>query len=151
MKSLLSLLFIAISFCVFSQKPDVTIDKEIDYGVTELYYSGIAKDAIGISGDSTWTYTIKKKCVSQIKPVIGIKLNRVAVGGTVSVVFAQKVLGTQSYSTITTVSWKKSSADTVIYFTPSAATAAVYNRISLTGSSSTIKASVSYIDFKVFE
>jgi hypothetical protein len=148
------IIFISLAFLTlvgYSQKADVTLDYTLDFDKTEFYYAGVSTDALGVSSDSTWTYTIKKKCQGQTKPVIGLKLNRVAVGGTVSVVYATKALATQTYSTITTVSWKKSSADTTIYFTPSSSTATNYIRISLTGSTSAIKGSVNYLELKIFE
>lgn len=153
MKKIFAILILLSSsvFC-FSQKADVTLDETMGYTVTETYYTGSATvDRIGTASDSTWGYTIKKMSKSTIRPIIGIKLTRSASGGQVAVVFAQKVLDSQSYSTITTVTWKKTTADTTIFFTPSAATAACYNRITLTGSTSTAKAEVSFLNVKVFE
>ena len=152
MKKLISFITLCLLFVgVSAQKADKTLDATMDYSVTTQYTTFSSTDAIGVSGDSTWTYTIEKKCKGATIPKIGIKLSRVAVGGTVSVVFQQKALPTESYSNITTVSWKKSSADTTIYFTPSSSTRAVYNRISITGSTSTTKALVEYLDLKIFE
>lgn len=147
----LLLLVIAFAFSSFAQKAYKTLDATMDYGVTTQYTVFGTTDVIGVSGDSTWTYTIEKKCKSATIPKLGIKLLRVAVGGTVSVVFSQKALPTESYSTITTVSWKKSTADTTIYFAPTSSTRAVYNRISVTGSTSTAKGEIEYIDAKIFE
>lgn len=152
MKKFFSLLAICLLFLgVSAQKADKTLDAVMDYGITTQYTTFASTDVVGYSGDSTWTYTIEKKCKGATIPKIGIYLTRPATGGTVSVLFQQKALSTESYSTITTVVWKKTSADTTIYFAPSSSTRAVYNRISITGSTATAKAKVEYIDLKIFE
>ena len=152
MKKLLGLfLLIAFTLSSFAQKADKAVDITMDYGITTNYVTFGATDVIGVSGDSIWTYTIEKKCKGATIPKFGIKLLRVAVGGTVAVVFQQKALPTESYSTITTVTWKKTTADTTIYFIPTSSTRAVYNRISVTGSSSTAKGEIEYLDTKIFE
>jgi len=99
-----------------------TVDTKLSYTQTWLDYTGRASDTVG-TATTSWTYTALKRSYEPLGVYVDIALD--STGGTSDTVYVKlqyKRFEDLSYEVIDSVRWLSPSADTVISFSPSAAT-----------------------------
>lgn len=146
MKKILFLMIMILGVAVgYSQNQ--TVDKVVGYDDTYVLYDGIASDTIGIA-DSTWTYTVRKKNDTRLRPYVYLDID--SVSGTPNVVnciLQGKTTPDESYTDITTVAWTNGN-DTTIAYDVTAVKPYEYWRVSIEGQADEFKAEVQVLNFK---
>jgi hypothetical protein len=108
MKKLILLLMLCVGFTLSAQKLTTT--------VWNYAYAGIAADTIGAVA-TTWSKTVDIATPYQTAYVVQLKLTDKVAGGAATVVLQGKYFATDTYATITTVTWTGvGSTDSVITF-----------------------------------
>jgi len=123
------------------------VNSTINYDESFFYYSGLAKDTIGV-GDSVYTFALRKKSLSKVTPYTYISLD--STGGTANVVtvtLESKVFEQENYTIRESKIWHDG-GDTAIIFESDTAHISEYWRIKLSGANDTFKAKVLKLNFK---
>lgn len=151
-------IFFLLSFIVLvlgiesNAQNSLYFDKQLKEDESFLPFIGGASDVIGVAGDSTWQYTVKKVTPEKQLPYVYLKLNRVNTTGTVSVyLYSKHTLNTPDTLISTAIVWKKTTADTLIMISPSTYRISDYTKILIKGSTSATGGKVTYLDFKIVE
>ena len=122
MKKLITIFVIMILSMTLGFAQNGTVDTKLSYTQTWLDYTGRASDTVG-TATTSWTYTALKRSYEPLGVYVDIALD--STGGTSDTVYVKlqyKRFEDLSYEVIDSVQWLSSSADTVISFSPSAAT-----------------------------
>ena len=153
---LLSILALFASMVLFASQAQAQEKTPFDFELTStqsLYpFVGKTTDVIGTGGDSIWFYTIKRMVPDKQVPYVYLKLNRVNTTGTVAI----SLYGKHTYNTPDTllgptITWRKTTADTLIMFSPTVYRALDYTKLYIKGSSAAAGGKVIYADFKFLE
>lgn len=128
-----------------STKYDAVLTQDQSY----LPFVGETTDVIGTNNDSIWFYTVKRVVPDKQIPYIYLKLNRVNTTGTVAI----SLYGKQTYNSPDTliapvITWKKTTADTLIKIVPSTYRTLDYTKLYIKGSTKAAGGKVIYSDFK---
>lgn len=102
-----------ISFVIGLNAQNQTIDFNLDYSQSFVEYTGSATDNTSTS-DSTWTFTVQKNTLKDLKPYIYLPLD--SIGGTANAVtinIYSKVFTNEDYTLRESVTWANG-ADTTI-------------------------------------
>lgn len=140
-------LFVGISY-----GQNQTVDKELSYDQTFVYFNGSSVDTLG-TGDSTWTYTVNKQNLSTVYPYVYVAIDTLT--GTsqdVTNIYLQaKVFPDESYSNIDTVQYY-ASADTTFTFDISVSATTgrkeQFWRVNMVGSTDDVKLEIQDLNFK---
>ena len=123
------------------------VNTTVGYDQSYYYYTGQAKDTIGI-GDSVYLFPVRKKSLSTVLPYVYVAID--STGGTansVTVELQSKVFEDESYVTRESATWTEGS-DTVIVLQSDTSHVSEYWQIKLTGADDTFKAKVTKVNFK---
>ena len=123
------------------------VNTTVGYDQSYYYYTGQAKDTIGI-GDSVYLFPVRKKSLSTVLPYIYIAID--STGGTfdtVTVSLQSKVFEDESYITRESVAWNLGS-DTVIVLQSDTSHVSEYWRIVVACEDDTFKAKITQVNFK---
>ncbi|MFZ4798265.1 MAG: hypothetical protein ACOYMA_12285 [Bacteroidia bacterium] len=108
MKKLIMFLMLCVAFTLSAQKITPT--------VWSYAYTGIASDTIG-AVTTTWTKSVEIATPYQSSYVVQLKISDKVAGAAATVVLKGKNFATDTYATITTVTWTGTgSTDSVITF-----------------------------------
>jgi hypothetical protein len=128
---------------VFSEPVNTTVGYDQSY----YYYTGQAKDTIGV-GDSVYTFPVRKKSLSTVLPYVYVAID--STGGTFDTVTVQlqsKVFEDESYITRESATWNLGS-DTIIVLQSDTSHISEYWRIRVACEDDTFKAKITSINFK---
>jgi len=123
------------------------VNTTLSYDQSYVWYTGLAKDTIGI-GDSVYTFPVRKKSLSKVAPYAYISID--STGGTANVVtvtLESKAFEDESYIVRETASWTLG-GDTVIKLLSDTAHISEFWQVKLSGADDTFKAKILKLNLK---
>jgi len=151
MKNLIKILLVSFMFVALAATGVQAQDKSatLDYDETQFIFNFGARDSIGIS-DSVYTINVRKKNTMKADCYAYFDLDKVASGSSTCVILQKgKVLPSEAYTTINTVTWHLT-ADTT--FTMNAASKDYeYYQYTITGQLDEVRATVEALEVKFVE
>lgn len=129
-----------------------TVDRELNYEQTFVYFNGSSVDTLG-TGDSTWTYTVRKANISTVFPYVYMEIDTVTGGSedVTNIYLQARVTPDEDFANIDTVQYY-STADTTFAFDVSVSSTTGRKeqdwRISVNGSTDDVKLEIETLNFK---
>ena len=143
----LALLFAGAAYTINQTLMIEPVSTTVDYDESYVWYTGLAKDTIGV-GDSVYTFAVRKKSLSTVMPYAYVSID--STGGTansVTVSLESKTFEQEDYTVRESATWTLGQ-DTAIVLISDTAHISEYWRIKLSGADDTFKAKILKLNLK---